>query len=267
MLFGFRKALLDPGYVEKHATVGSAPPCFHFAIDAAGDVVSGKQFGWAASISVTLRVPPPFVFVVCCLVFVEIGNFIEHEATAFAVAKNSAFAAHALRYQDAAHSDRPDHARGMELNEFHLLQFGAHTIGERQAIAGVLPAIAGDLEGAPDAASGHHHGVCLPHTEVALFAIISAGSYNAARVQQEAEHGALHLDIHAAVDAVVLQGANHLQAGAIADVRQPGIFLTAKVSLQNTPVFGAVEQCAPGFQFAHALGRLFGVQLRHAPVV
>ena len=66
---------------------------------------------------------------------------------------------------------------------------------------------------------------------------------------------------------MILQRADHLEAGAVADVRQAGIAMAAEVALQNAAVFGAVEQRAPGFQFAHAVGRFLGVQLRHAPVV
>ena len=123
------------------------------------------------------------------------------------------------------------------------------------------------LIGAPDSAGSHHHRLRLPQMEVALFPVVSAGSRNAPRVQQQAEHGALHVDLHAAVNAVVLQGADHLQAGAIANVRQPRILMPAEVSLQNAAVLGAVEECAPRLQFAHTFRRFLGVQLRHAPVV
>ena len=75
------------------------------------------------------------------------------------------------------------------------------------------------------------------------------------------------MDLHAAVDAVILQRANHLEAGAIADVRQARIFVAAEVPLKNPAVLGAVEERAPCFEFAHAFRRFFGVQLRHAPVV
>src|ERR1700722_7120244 len=176
--------LLDPGDVEKNAPVRSAPPCFHFAINAARDVVAGEQFRRAAGIPVALGVPPSFVFVVCRLLFVEIGDFVEHEATSFAVAENSAFATYAFRYQDAAHTDRPHHPCRMKLNKLHLLQFGSGTIGKGKTIARVLPAITGDLEGAPVAAGGDHHGLCLPHPEVALLTVVSAGADNASRVQQ-----------------------------------------------------------------------------------
>ena len=252
---------------RKTPPCGRAPACLDLAIDAAGDVIAGQQFGRPAGVLVALRVAPSFLFGVGGLLFVEIGNFVEHEPAAFAVAQNAAFAAHAFGHQDAAHADRPDHAGRMELDELHVLQFGAGAIGQRKAIAGVFPAVAGDLEGAPDSAGGQHHGLRLPQMEVALLAVVSAGAGDAARVHQQAEHGALHVDLHAAVNAVILQGADHLQAGAIADVGQARISMAAEVSLQNPAVLGAVEERAPGFEFAHALRRFLGVQLRHAPVV
>ena len=73
--------------------------------------------------------------------------------------------------------------------------------------------------------------------------------------------------VDALVDAVVLQRADHLQAGAVADVRQPRIAVAAEVALQDAAVLRAVEDRAPGLQLAHAVGRLLGVQLGHAPVV
>ena len=72
---------------------------------------------------------------------------------------------------------------------------------------------------------------------------------------------------HALVNAVILQRADHFEAGAIADVRQARIAVAAEVALQNAPVVGAVEQRAPGLQLADALGSFLGVQFRHAPVV
>ena len=103
--------------------------------------------------------------------------------------------------------------------------------------------------------------------EEALLAVVSTGAGDAARVHQQAEHGALHVDLHAAVNAVILEGADHLQAGAITDVGQARILMAAEVPLQNPPVLGAVEERAPRFEFAHAFRRFLGVQLRHAPVV
>jgi len=69
------------------------------------------------------------------------------------------------------------------------------------------------------------------------------------------------------VDPVILQGANHFQARAVAHVRQPRIFVAAEIALEDAAVLGAVEKRAPGFQFADAIGRFLGVQLGHAPIV
>ena len=75
------------------------------------------------------------------------------------------------------------------------------------------------------------------------------------------------MDFHPGVDAVILKRADHLEAGAVADMGQPGISVSAEVSLQNPAVFGAVEERAPCLEFAHAFRRFFGVQFGHAPVV
>ncbi len=50
-------------------------------------------------------------------------------------------------------------------------------------------------------------------------------------------------------------------------MREPGIAVSAEVPLQDSAVLGAIEERAPGLQLAHPVGRLLGVQLRHAPVV
>ena len=69
------------------------------------------------------------------------------------------------------------------------------------------------------------------------------------------------------MDAVVLQRADHLQARAIAHVREARVAMPAEVTLQNAPVLGAVEERAPALQLQHPLRCFLGVQLRHAPVV
>ena len=69
------------------------------------------------------------------------------------------------------------------------------------------------------------------------------------------------------MDAVILQRADHFETGAVADVRQPRIAVSAEVALENPAVVGAIEQRAPCFELAHAIGRLSGVELGHAPVV
>ena len=66
---------------------------------------------------------------------------------------------------------------------------------------------------------------------------------------------------------VILERADHLEAGAIADVGQPRILVAAEVALQDAAVRRAIEERAPGLELADAVRRLLRVQLRHAPVV
>ena len=61
---------------------------------------------------------------------------------------------------------------------------------------------------------------------------------------------------------MLLQGADHLQAGAVADVGEPGVAVAAEVALGDQAVLGAVEQCAPLLELPNPVGRLLRVQLR-----
>src|SRR5262249_940604 len=96
MLLRFRKMLSDPGNIEKYASMRRAPSCLDLAIDTAGDVIAGEQLGRSASIPVALRVAPSLFFRVRRLFLVKIRDVVEHESTAFTVAQNTPFAAHAF---------------------------------------------------------------------------------------------------------------------------------------------------------------------------
>ena len=65
----------------------------------------------------------------------------------------------------------------------------------------------------------------------------------------------------------MLEGADHLQAGAVADVGEPGVAVAAEVALADQPVRRPVEERAPVLELHDPLGRLLGVELRHPPVV
>ena len=97
--------LLDPGDIQKNAAMRTAAACLDFAIDAAGNVIAGEQFGRTPRILIALRVAPALFFVVGGLLFVEVGNVVKHEPAAFLVPQNAAFATHAFGHQDAAHAD------------------------------------------------------------------------------------------------------------------------------------------------------------------
>src|SRR5262245_40636488 len=259
--------LLDPGDVEVDAAVGAAASLFDFADDAAGDVVAREQFRRAVGGLVSLAVTPTFLFVLGGLRFVVVGDVLEHEAFALVVDEDAALAANAFGDQDAAHARRPDHAGRMELDKFHVDQLGPGEIGEGMTVAGVFPAIARDLVGLADAAGGEHDRLGAEDDEAAFLAIVSDGAGDAIAVLQEAQDRHLHVDIDALMDAVVLQGADHFEAGAVADVGQARIAMAAEVALKDAAILGAVEDGSPFLQFANTVGGLLGVQLGHAPVV
>ena len=267
MFCGFGNMLLNPRNIQKHAAMGTSPPCLHLTIDAAGYVVPREQLRRTPGVLIALRVAPAFFFGICGLRFVKVRNVIEHEALAFAVAKHTAFPAHALCDQNAAHAHGPNHAGGVELYKLHVKQFGPCAIRQGMAIARVFPAVAGYLEGAPDAARGQHHGLGRPEHEGALFAVITERAGHAPVIHHEAEHGAFHVHVHAAVNAVILQRADHFQTRTVTHMGEARVTVPAEIALQNFAVTCAVKQRAPGFQFTHAVWRFLRVQFRHPPVV
>ena len=54
---------------------------------------------------------------------------------------------------------------------------------------------------------------------------------------------------------LVLEGPDHLQAGPVADVRQPGVPVAPEVALQDEPVLRAIEGGAPLLQLEDPFGR------------
>ena len=66
---------------------------------------------------------------------------------------------------------------------------------------------------------------------------------------------------------MLLQRADHLEPGAVADVRQAVVLVAAERPLEDAPVFRTVEERSPGLEFVDAVGRFLGVELRHTPVV
>src|SRR5262249_33846225 len=180
---------------------------------------------------------------------------------------DAALAAHPLGHQDAADRRRPDHPRRVELDELHVDQLGAGVVAEAVAVAGILPAVAGDLVRLADAAGRQHHRLGPEDDEPAALAVVAERPRDAVAVLQQPDDRALHVDRHALVDAVVLEGADHLQPGAVADVGQARVLVAAEVALEDAAVLRAVEDGAPRLQFADAGGGLLGVELGHAPVV
>ena len=105
------------------------------------------------------------------------------------------------------------------------------------------------------------------HVERALVAVVGEDARRPARIEHEVDDRVLHVDVDAEVGRVVLQRADQLEPGAVADVRQPRIAVAAEVALVDPAVRRAIEDGAPCLELAHAIGRFLRVDLRHAPVV
>src|SRR5215475_3314085 len=112
------------------------------------------------------------------------------------------------------------------------------------AVARVLPGVGRDLPRLADAARRQDHPLRLEENDTAGFAPVPDGPAHALAVLEQTRDRALHVD----VDAVILERANHLEAGTIADVRQSRVAVAAEVSLQDAAVLGAVEQRAPALE-------------------
>ena len=116
-------------------------------------------------------------------------------------------------------------------------------------------------------AGGENHRLGAKNFEPAALAIVGKCADDTLAILEQRHNANLHVNLDALMDTVILQRPNHFQAGAVSDVRQPRIFVAAKVSLQNASVLRAIEDRTPRFEFAHAIRRLLGVQFRHAPLI
>src|SRR5438270_345477 len=114
-------------------------------------MIACQKLRWPACGLVSLGVAPPLLLVVRRLIAIVRGDIIEHESAAVFVAKHAPLAAHALSDEDPANTRRPDHARRMELNEFHIHEFGPGVIRQAMTVAGPFPTVAGDFVGAAHA--------------------------------------------------------------------------------------------------------------------
>src|SRR5205823_13459317 len=142
--------------------------------EAPGDVLAGEQPRGPSRALVALRVPPALVLVGGGLATVVLGDVVEEEAAALLVQQTPAFAAHSLGDKDPLHAGGPDHAGGMELDEFHVHQLRAGIVRERVAIAGIFPAVAGDLVGLADSAGGENDGAGAIDVEQSALAVMVA---------------------------------------------------------------------------------------------
>ena len=161
-----------------------------------------------------------------------------------------------------------------------LISVGARPQRQRVPVAGVLPRVRRHLVRLADAAGGQHHRRRLEQDEVAALAPVAERAGDRVAVLDQVGDRAFVEDLDPGLvvaelglvlllqrDDLLLQGADDLQAGAVADVGQPRVGVAAEVALADPAVLGAVEQRAVGLQLPHPVRRLLGVQFGHPPVV
>ena len=155
----------------------------------------------------------------------------------------------------------------MKLHELHVHELGAGEVGERLAVARALPRIRVDAEDAADAARTEDDRLGVEDDEAPVVTPVAEGPADALPVREKTRDGALHVHLHPAVNAVLLERADHLEPGAIAHVGEARVLVAAEVTLEDSPVGRAVEEGAPLLELLHAVRGLHGVELRHAPLI
>src|SRR5213594_3518471 len=187
--------------------------------------------------------------------FHALGVVLFHEAFARLVAQDAAFSANCFRDENALHAGRPDHSRGMELNEFHIHQLRPRFISKGHPVAGVFPRIGSDAPRLPNSAGGDNNRLRFENDEAAVLAPIRKSAGDTAVIRQEPGARAFHVNVDALLDAAILQRANHFEAGAVAHMAEALEGVPAKSSLKDVATFGAVEERAPLFEFTNSGAR------------
>ena len=237
-------------------------------VDGARDLVARQQLGRAAPGAVVVVPAVGLLLGVGGLGAEHVGDVVEHEALALGVAQHPAVAAHALGHQQSAHAERPDHARGVELDALHVDELGAGPQRHRVAVAGGLPGVGRELPGLADAAGGQDDRLGGEGDDLAGGPPVGDAPRGAAvGVVHDAQHLALHEDVGAHGHDLLLERADQLEPGAVAHVGQAREAVTAEVALEDLAVGRAVEERPPLLELVDAVRRLLGVQLGHAVVV
>ena len=195
----------------------------------------------------------------------ERGRIALHEAFAFAIEQDRAFAAAAFSQEHARVVD----AGGVELPEFHILQRNACTRRHAQAVARIDEGIGGRMVDAPGTASCQQGGFGFEHINFARFHFQGDhAEHVAVGVADQVERHPFHQELGMYREVLLVQGVQHGVAGAVG--RGAGALhrlftmvgrVAAKRTLVNGAVGIAVERHAEVFHLVDDLGRLAAHEL------
>ncbi len=145
-----------------------------------------------------------------------VGRVAFHEALAVLVAQDPALAAGALGEQHA----EPGQAGRVELVELHVLQRQSVAVDDPDAVAGESVRVGGGLEDLSEAAGGEHDGLGAEHVDLTggQFVRHYAGGALSVLGHHQVEHVELVVELHALLDAVLVQGLQDHVAGAVGGV-------------------------------------------------
>src|SRR5438477_9176308 len=155
----------------------------------------------------------------------------------------------------------------MKLNELHVDEFRSGVICKSMTVTRVFPTVTRDLVSATDSAGCQHNCFGTKNFETAPLAFVSKRTDHAVAILHQRKNGVLHVHVDALVNAMILQRTDHLQTRTITHVRKLRILVATEMSLQNSAVFGAIENGAPRLKLGHAISRFLGMQLVHEPLV
>src|ERR1700685_4363333 len=149
----------------------------------------------------------------------------------------------ARRRRGAAQLRGPDHARRVELDALHVDQLRAGPEGHGVTVAGALPRVRRELPGLADAAGRDDDRLGLEGDELTGGAPVRDAPRDATLVVvDELQDLALHEDVGVHRDDFLLEGTDQLQPGAVPDVGESRVAVTAEVALEDLAVLGAVEE-------------------------
>src|SRR5207247_9610771 len=126
---------------------------------------------------------------------------------------------------------------------------------KRVTIASEFPTIARDFVGAADAAGRKDDRFGAENLEASALALIAESADYSVAIFQQGKNRMFHVDIDSLMNPVILKRADHFQAGAIADMRETRIFVTAELPLHTPAVLSPIENRTPRFKPSPALRR------------